>query len=133
MLAYCGINCHECSAYKGTITTDIDLLEEVAGKLWDGVHSASDWVCLGCTPADQGVLAKDCASCRIRDCAIAKGVQNCAACGDYESCKLMHDFIEGNSKPRCDDPDTLRKRMEWLRGRFLAHKEERAARAGAKR
>jgi len=45
----------------------------------------------------------------------------------------MHDFIEGNSKPRCDDPDTLRKRMEWLRGRFLAHKEERAARAGAKR
>lgn len=126
MLAYCGINCEECSAYKGTVTTDIDLLEKVAGSFWDGAHSASEWVCLGCTPADQGFLAKDCAACKIRDCAIAKGVQICAACSDFESCKLMHDFLKGESEPRCNQPETLRKRMKWLRERFLAYKEERA-------
>ncbi len=133
MLAYCGINCQECPAYKGTVTSDIGLLEKVAGSSWDDARSASEWVCLGCTPADQGFLAKDCAACRIRECAIAKGVPNCAACGDYESCKLMRDFIKGESKPRCNEPEKLGRRMAWLRGRFLALKEERAARSGAKR
>jgi hypothetical protein len=132
MLAYCGINCAECLAYKGTVTTDIGLLEKVAGSFWDGAHSASEWVCLGCTPADQGFLAKDCASCKIRECAITKGVQNCAACSEYESCKLMHEFIKGESEPRCNQPETLRKRMEWLRERFQSNKEECASRANAK-
>jgi hypothetical protein len=133
MLAYCGINCNECPAYKGTVATDIGLLEKVAGSSWAGAQSAPEWVCLGCTPADQGFLAKDCATCKIRDCAIAKGVQNCAACSDFESCKLMQDFIKGESEPRCNEPEKLRQRMEWLRARFLAYKKERAARPGAKR
>ena len=133
MLAYCGINCAECPAYKGTVTTNIGLLETVAGSFWDGEHSASDWVCLGCTPADQGFLAMDCATCRIRDCAIAKSVQNCAACSDFESCTLIHDFLKGKSEPRCNDPETLCKRMEWLRGRFLTYKKEREVRARTNR
>ncbi len=126
MLAYCGINCDECPAYKGTVITDIALLEKAAGSFWNGAYNAQEWVCLGCTPADQPFLAKFCATCKIRDCAIAKGAQNCAACADYESCKLLHDFIKGESESLC-------KRMEWLRGRFLAYKEERASRAEVKR
>ncbi len=133
MLAYCGINCDECPAYRGTVMTDIVLLEKVAGSSWHGAPSASEWVCLGCTPADQGFLARDCAACEIRACAIVRGVPNCAACGDYEPCRLMRDFIKGESEPRCKEPETVRKRMEWLRERFLAYKEERAARAGANR
>lgn len=121
MLAYCGIHCDECPAYKGTVTTDIALLERAAGSFWDGAYSASEWVCLGCTPADQGFLAKYCATCKIRDCAIARGVGNCAACGEYESCTLLHGFLKGESAVLC-------KRMEWLRGRFLAAEEECAAR-----
>lgn len=126
MLAYCGINCAECPAYKGTVTTDIAQLEKAAGSFWDGAYSASEWVCLGCTPASQGFLAKFCATCKIRTCAIAKGVPNCAACDGYESCKLLHDFIKGESEVLC-------KRMEWLRGRFLTYREERATRAEVKR
>ena len=127
MLGYCGINCSECPAYRGTVTTDIRLLEKVAGNAWKGAHSASEWVCLGCTPADQGILAQDCSRCRIRACAIAKGVQICAACSEYDSCQLMHDFISGASEPRCNEPVKVRTRMEWLRTRFLAYQEERAA------
>jgi len=122
MLAYCGIDCDECPAYKGTVASDIGLLEKAAGSSWGGVHSASDWACLGCTPADQGFLAKDCAACKIRACAIVKGVRNCAACGEYEPCKLMQNFLKGESEPRCNEPEKIRQRMDWLRAGFLADK-----------
>jgi hypothetical protein len=121
MLGYCGIDCEVCPAYKGTVATDIGLLEKAAGSFWDGAYSAQEWVCLGCTPADQPFLARFCAKCKIRDCAIEKGHPNCAVCDTFESCGLLHDFIKGESEALC-------KRMEWLRGRFLAYKEERAAR-----
>lgn len=122
MLAYCGINCDECPAYQGTVSTDIGLLEKAAGSSWSGAQNAADWACLGCTPADQGFVARDCAACKIRGCAIVRGVQNCAACGGYESCKLMRDFLNGESEPRCNEPEKLRTRMAWLRGRFLGDK-----------
>ena len=123
MLGYCGINCDECSAYKGTVNTDMSLLEKAAGSYWDGAYSAPEWVCLGCTPADQGFLAKYCATCKIRGCAIEKKVQNCATCDGYESCTMLKDFIKGENEALC-------KRMEWLRGRFLALQTERPAAGG---
>ncbi len=120
MLGYCGVNCAECSSYKTTVTADKELLAKAAASSPDG---APHWICLGCTPADQGFLAKFCATCKIRGCAIEKGIQNCAACCDYESCKLLHDFIKGES-------EALSTRMEWLRARFLALRTERRAAAG---
>jgi hypothetical protein len=111
MLGYCGMNCTECSSYKTTVTADKALLEKAAASSPDG---APHWVCLGCTPADQGFLAKYCATCKIRDCAIGRKVQNCAACDDYESCTLLHDFFKGESA------EAIAKRMDWLRERFKA-------------
>ncbi len=118
MLGYCGIDCDACPAYKGTVTTDMSLLEKAAGSYWDGKYNAQEWVCLGCTPADQPFLAKYCATCKIRDCAIAKGVPNCAACDAYETCALLKGFIEGES-------EALGQRMDLLRKRFLAFQTER--------
>lgn len=112
MLGYCGINCDNCRAYKGTVNGDISLLEKAAGSFWNGAFSAKDWVCLGCRPADQPFLAKFCAQCKIRACAIGK-VQNCAACTDFENCSQLHEFIEGES-------EEIVQRMMWLRERFLA-------------
>ena len=119
MLACCGIDCSACPAYRGTVTSDITLLEKAAGDHWAGPQSVSDWACLGCLPADQALLARDCAACRIRGCATGKGVQNCAACSVLDSCGLMGDFLAGRSEPRCDEPEKLRRRLEWLRGRYL--------------
>jgi hypothetical protein len=122
MLGYCGINCDECAAYKGTVSTDIGLLEKAAGSYWDGAYSAQEWVCLGCTPADQPFLAKFCAQCKIRGCAVARGLPNCAACDAYGGCAMLHDFIKGES-------EALVQRMDLLRGRFLALRTERTAAA----
>jgi hypothetical protein len=113
VLGYCGIDCKACPAYEGTITTNPDLLRKSAGSFWDGAYSAAEWVCLGCTPADQQFLAKFCSQCKIRVCAIGKGIQNCAACDDYDSCPTLHEFIKSES-------EAIVKRMAWLRARFTA-------------
>jgi hypothetical protein len=112
MLGYCGIYCHNCSAYRGTVTRDMSLLEKVADKFGDGAYSAKDWICLGCQPADQLFLAKFCAKCGIRTCAIKKKVQNCAACDEFENCSKLHDFINAES-------EEIVWRMKSLRERFL--------------
>lgn len=112
MLGYCGINCHNCPAYKGTVNSDISLLEKAAGSFWDGAYSAKEWVCLGCTPANQPFLGKFCAKCSIRVCAVNKGIPNCAACTNFENCTQLHDFINGES-------EELVQTMRLLRERFL--------------
>lgn len=119
VLGYCGINCDNCSAYRGTVTNDLSLLEKAAGSYWNGAYSAKDWVCLGCLPADQPFLAKYCAECKIRACAIGKGVPNCAACDEFEGCAQLHKFIKGES-------EGLSGTMRLLRERFLERRKEAA-------
>ena len=116
MLGYCGINCESCPAYRGTVSTDLELLEGAAADYGSGTQTYKDWVCLGCTPADQGFLATYCASCGIRACAVGKGVQNCAACDDFDSCAKIRAFLE-------TEPAGVTQRMAWLRERFLTAPE----------
>ncbi|MBN1859138.1 DUF3795 domain-containing protein [Candidatus Bipolaricaulota bacterium] len=113
MLAYCGINCDTCPAYRGTMTTDVGLLENARDSFGDKNQTTEDWVCLGCTPAAQGFLATYCATCRIRTCAIEKGVQNCAACDTFDTCPQIHELMGTGETD-------LSQRMSWLRKRFLA-------------
>lgn len=108
MLGYCGINCDNCRAYKGTVSGDWSLLE-AAAKSFGG--EAKDWVCLGCLPADQQFIAKSCGECKIRNCAIGKGLQSCAACDDYEGCEQLHKFIG-------DDTSAWATTMKMLRQRY---------------
>ncbi len=112
MIGYCGIDCGACRAYQGTVKGDMALLEQAAGAFWEGKFSAKDWACLGCRPADQPFLAKYCAGCAIRACAIERGLANCAACADYEGCARLRDFLHGES-------EALRRTMALLRERFL--------------
>ncbi len=121
MLGYCGVNCAECLAYRGTITTDIEVLKKVAATYGTGPEAHEEHVCLGCTPGDQPFLAKYCATCKIRDCAVGRGVQNCASCGEYETCAQLRDFIGAVPAEA-----KLAERMGLLRGRFLRFRQERA-------
>ena len=47
--------------------------------------------CVGCTELE-GVHIGHCAECKIRTCGLAKGVANCALCGDYP-CEMISGFI----------------------------------------
>jgi hypothetical protein len=112
MLGYCGIDCDNCRAYRGTVQYDLFLLEKAAGSYSNGKYSAKDWVCLGCQPPDQPFLAKYCAGCKIRVCAVQRKVPNCAACNDFEHCEPLQAFMRGES-------DDLVQKMQLLRTRFL--------------
>jgi hypothetical protein len=87
MIAYCGINCDECPAYKGTITGDETLLAKMNKEFGDGKTDATDFVCLGCKYSDLKLIATDCSRCTIRSCAEAKGRDFCSTCDEYETCE----------------------------------------------
>jgi hypothetical protein len=113
MVGFCGINCLECGAYKATLSGDEKGLEQMAEKFGQGRLKPLDWVCLGCSPRNQHLLATYCYSCKIRLCASAKGVSNCAECETFEQCTTLQDFLKTES-------DTQGRTMGWLRASYLA-------------
>ena len=123
MVGYCGINCLECKAYKATVAGDEQGLQDMAAKFGHGEDQPLDWVCLGCGPHNQHLLAKYCLSCKIRLCATAKRVSSCAECDGFEQCTALQDFIKTES-------ETLGRTMGWLRARFLAVHGRNAAMSG---
>lgn len=112
VVGFCGINCDECDAYQTTVKGDLAALEKIAAKYWNGKYSPQDWACLGCLPANQAFLAKYCSDCKIRVCAIQKGVQNCAACGQFDGCDTVQEFIK-------NEGEQVVRMMKLLRERFL--------------
>ncbi|MCG8501158.1 MAG: DUF3795 domain-containing protein [Firmicutes bacterium] len=120
MLGYCGINCHNCKAYKGTVHADLDLLESASESYWNRKYKHEDWVCLGCTPANQKFIAKHCRECVVRKCAVGKKVQNCAECDKYENCGTIQNFIKDDHINI--EANELLIKMNLLRKRFLDSK-----------
>lgn len=96
MIAYCGLVCTDCDAYKATQAGDTDALERMAEEAADrfGVEmTVADAMCDGCRAAT-GRQIEYCHECAIRLCAVQKHIENCAYCEDYPCEK-----IDGFSKP----------------------------------
>ena len=90
MVAYCGLDCHQCGAFIATRDDDDSKRAEVAA-LWssefDADIQAGDINCDGCT-SEGGVRFRHCEVCEIRNCGVEKGVANCAYCSEYACAKL---------------------------------------------
>lgn len=98
MTAYCGLDCERCDAYLATIHDDHALREKTA-KLWTELNHApilpEHINCKGCR-AD-GVKTVFCESlCRIRQCALKKGVTTCGDCLDLETCQSIGEILSNN-------------------------------------
>ena len=94
LIAYCGNNCAECDTYKATINNDRALKEKIAVE-WAQLHEKSytaDMITCGSCKGD-GVLFGYCSACRMRSCAISRGVESCLSCADTKTCKAINDFI----------------------------------------
>ncbi len=100
MIAHCGINCEECDSYIGTITGDEALLGKMNTDFGDGKSDAIDFVCLGCKYSDLKLIATDCSRCQIRACALARGVDFCATCGEYLTCETVKPYRGDGTSPR---------------------------------
>ena len=94
MIAYCGLDCAECGAYKATQNNDQALREKVAAE-WTVAHNFNftpDMInCTSCK--GDGIKIMHCQECEMRKCASGKGVVNCGACDEFKTCKTINDFI----------------------------------------
>lgn len=93
MIAHCGLVCNDCPAYIATQKDDMDEIRKVA-EMWSEMFKATvlaeDCICDGC--AGNGRQIPHCSECKIRACAIERGVINCAYCDDY-GCQKITTFL----------------------------------------
>ncbi len=95
MIAYCGLVCTDCDAYKATQKNDNNLRREVAAKWTQEYHhdfKPEDINCDGCLP-DTAKAIGHLNICPIRKCGREKGVKNCGWCPDY-SCSITEEFFK---------------------------------------
>lgn len=94
MIAYCGLDCSTCDALLAT-TTDSDEKRKETAREWSRLYQADikpeQIHCDGCK--SDGVKFFHCGNCEIRSCCLSKGVDHCAACGDY-ICDTLAGFIK---------------------------------------
>jgi hypothetical protein len=85
MIAYCGLDCSACPAFKATQSGDMDELARVAEE-WSEQFGrdipAESILCDGCKQ-DTGRLTGYCSICQVRGCGREKDVITCAHCADY--------------------------------------------------
>lgn len=101
-IAYCGLDCEACDAYRATRDDDQALREKTA-KLWAALNNApilpEHINCEGCR-AD-GAKTVYCESlCPVRACALQKGVDTCGACPDLETCPAVQAVLANNPDAR---------------------------------
>jgi hypothetical protein len=89
IIAFCGILCSECPAFVATQAGDEEALAKQAAE-WSSEEyplTAEDLWCDGCIYTDKRVT-KFCLDCDVRQCALKRGVENCAHCDDFPCEKL---------------------------------------------
>ncbi|HBV99424.1 MAG: hypothetical protein JL50_13175 [Peptococcaceae bacterium BICA1-7] len=88
MMAYCGLVCSDCNAYKATVNNDEALRKETAGE-WSKMFGADIEVnqinCLGCKSE---VRFGYCGMCQIRACSTERKYDSCAQCDSFVCDKL---------------------------------------------
>jgi hypothetical protein len=93
LIAPCGLDCGKCDAYVATQANDTVALERIAEKWRVEYHSpeiiVANLLCDGCMVG--GRTIGYCQECKIRACAEAHGVENCATCPDY-TCETLVNF-----------------------------------------
>ena len=84
MIGYCGLDCEKCDAYLATINDDQALREKTAKLFCEQM-------------------------CKIRKCALEKGVSTCGGCPELETCPTVGAILENN-------PSALEnlKRIEYI-------------------
>jgi len=106
-IAICGLDCASCEAYIATKKDDNRLRAKVAEK-WSREFGypdlkLEDISCLGCLSLKEP-LFQHCKECKVRKCALTRGLKNCGQCSDYpcKKIKSLHKETTGG-KEICDE------------------------------
>ena len=93
IVAYCGLDCGECKAFKATQAKDFEQKKQIA-KHWsdqgETKFKPKDVDCHGCK---SDVISGFCRQlCQIRPCAEERKVKTCANC-DYYLCEKLKEYL----------------------------------------
>ena len=102
LYAKCGIDCARCDAYIATMNNDIKALQKMADAAKEQFNiefTADQSRCTGCS--SDGVKIGYTDQCAVRACALEKGVENCAYCGDF-GCETIAGFLEKAPKAKAN-------------------------------
>lgn len=84
MIAYCGLDCAECDAFRATQAGDLERKKQIAER-WTKelktVFTPEDIECDGCKSSRISGWCRR--VCKIRPCAEQRGAKTCAHCSDY--------------------------------------------------
>lgn len=109
MIAFCGVDCLECDAYKATKNDDNTLREKTAKEWSEYIKiniNPEDINCLGCDETSE-IKYMHCPECKIRSCALEKGMLTCADCDSY-ICGLLQEFYDLGAVNAKENLDALR-------------------------
>ena len=92
MIAFCGLDCSECEAFKATAAGDKEALAELARRWGEqqGAHYTPEALACGGCQSDK--LNAYCNKCAVRKCAKDRGHTTCADCGSYICEKLENEW-----------------------------------------
>ena len=94
IIAYCGIDCAQCDAYRATQNNDQQLREKIAAE-WSksfGFDCTPDMInCTSCQ--GNGVKVGHCSECEVRRCSSGKGLVHCGVCAEFRDCKIINGFF----------------------------------------
>ena len=99
LIAYCGLNCSGCPIYLATIETDLSKQQQMrieiarqCNELYKMSMKSEDVTdCDGCI-VNTGRLFTGCVNCKIRICAMEKGLESCAWCPEY-ACESLEEMF----------------------------------------
>lgn len=77
MLAYCGLYCEQCSVRTAFIEQNAAHLTHIPARYGKNDADLSTCDCEGCKGRNL------CGPCKIKDCAVPRGIASCADCGDF--------------------------------------------------
>ena len=116
-ISYCGLDCSTCTIYlvvrEKNLTRKNEMISEIirACKEHYNIDYKTENIkgCDGCRTIS-GNLFKGCLDCKVRNCAVQKGVESCANCEDFVCSNLLETFGTDNS---------AKERLEKMRTDFF--------------
>jgi len=110
MIAYCGLDCNECRAFKATQAKDFEWKGQIAKQWTEGLKvefKPEDINCRGCkSDTISGWCRK---ICKIRPCAEERNVETCAHCDNYPCDKLKE--FQSNEAVATKNLERIRKTL----------------------
>jgi len=103
MMAYCGLDCEKCEAFKATQNNDDALRAKVAAdwsKMFNVQVKADDVNCTGCRSDGIKVFYCD-RMCNVRKCAAKKSLDHCGQCESYP-CDYLNEIFSYSEVPKAN-------------------------------